>query len=92
MSYIDIQFKLTPEIEEQVRQEVTNAFNEHILNNSAEFKKLVQSCILGTIRGRINEILQDKEYRRFMTVKIEEQLGIPKERYRSYNNDSCKLF
>ena len=76
MSYIDIQFKLTPEIEEQVRQEVINVFNEHILNNSSEFKKLVQSCILGTIRGKINEILQDKEYRKFMTAKIEEQLGI----------------
>ena len=78
MSYINVDFKLTPEMEKQIEEEVIKSFHEHILNNSAEFKKLVQSCILGTIRGKINEILQDKEYRKFMTAKIEEQLGLEK--------------
>lgn len=76
MSYINVDFKLSPELEEQVKEEVVKSFHEHILNNSAEFKKLVQSCIIGTIRGRINEILQDKVYRKFMADRIEEQLGI----------------
>ena len=76
MSYINVEFKLTPQIEAQIEQEVVNAFNEHILNNSAEFKKLVQSCILGQIRSQVNQILQDKEYRKFMIAKIEEQIGM----------------
>ena len=76
MSYINVDFKLTSEMEKQIEEEVVKSFHEHILNNSVEFKKLIQSCILGTIRGKINEILQDKEYRKFMTAKIEEQLGM----------------
>ena len=78
MSYINVDFKLTPEMEKQVEEEVIKSFHEHILNNSVEFKKLVQSCILGIIRSKINEILQDKEYRKFMAAKIEEQLGLEK--------------
>jgi len=76
MSYINIDFKLTPMLEEQVKQEVLNAFHKHILNNPVEFKKLVQSCVSGQIKSQINEILQDKVYKIFMQNKIREQLGM----------------
>lgn len=73
--YINIDLKLPEHIQEQIKEETIKTAVEQ-LQNSQEFSNVIRSCVKGIIKANINEVLQGKDFREFLSEKIAKEIGM----------------
>lgn len=74
--YFNIDFKLSENLQEQIRQETINNATEILLKDQTELNKIIRECVKGALRANITEILQCKDYRNFLRDKIAKEIGL----------------
>ena len=74
--YINIDFTLPENIQEQIKQAVIESASEQLVKNPEELRKMVRECVKGILMARINDILQTRDYRAFLRDKIAKEIGI----------------
>lgn len=74
--YININFDLPENIQEQIKQETIATAIEMFLKDKTEMRKSIQECVKGALKANINEILQTKDFKNFLKHKIAEEIGL----------------
>ena len=77
--YINVDFKLSEEIEKQIEQTVKEECLNLFIKNPNELRSMVKTHVKGCIGSIINELLQTKDYKQFLKKQIEEQIGLNNE-------------
>ena len=74
--YINIDFRLNEELQEQIKQETIKQATEMLLQNPNELRSMIKECVKGQLKAIITEILQGKDYRNFLRDKIAKEIGV----------------
>ena len=73
--YINIDLKLTEQIEQQIKEETIKTCCEQLMN-SKELAGTIKECVRGIIKANINDLLQGKDFKKFLTEKIKKEIGM----------------
>ena len=74
--YINVDFKLTEEIQELIKEETVKATVDYFTKNQEEIRRMVRDSVKGILKSQINEILQMNDYRIFLRDKIAKEIGL----------------
>lgn len=75
--YINIDFTLPENIQEQIKQETIETATEILLKeDKTEMRRMIQECVRGALKANITELLQGKDFKNFLRDKIAEEIGL----------------
>lgn len=81
--YLKVNINLEPEqtedLEKLIEENLKDALIEALKQDKNYLNKVIRDCVKGQIHQHINEVLQDKEYKRFLRDRVMEYMGLQEE-------------